>query len=243
MGDPRRQRHILGPPGDHDEDTHWLSVGDLMAGLMIVFMFIAILYMASLQSERNEARAIAVLANETRLALYEALKAEFEDDLERWNAELDRKTLTVRFREPKVLFDRSSDVLKQRFRTILADFFPRYIAVLRRPAFREYIEEIRIEGHTSSEWNEHVTEREAYFLNMALSQERTRSVLRFVSSLEGLPAPQWVRANVAAVGLSSSRPIRKPSGREDKAASRRVEFRVTTRFEERILQVVAESNG
>lgn len=56
--------------------------------------------------------------------------------------------------------------------------FPRYLDVLLQ--FRDSIDEVRIEGHTNSAWNERSTSDEAYFKNMKLSQGRTRSVLEYV---------------------------------------------------------------
>jgi len=199
--------------------------------------------MHSLQQERAEAREVAVLASEIRLALYRALMAEFEEDLERWGASISREDLTVRFNEPDVLFEQNSDALQPRFRDILDDFFPRYVAVLRNPQFRPHIEEIRVEGHTSSEWNQSVSDFDAYFLNLELSQLRTRSVFRYAAGIPVLPAPNWVRAHTVAVGMSSSRPVLDERGLEDRSASRRVEFRVETSFEERIIEAIGGANG
>ena len=59
--------------------------------------------------------------------------------------------------------------------------FPRYLNVLTQ--FRDSIDEVRIEGHTSSLWNHRSTPEEAYFNNMALSQGRTRAVLEYTGDL------------------------------------------------------------
>ena len=40
--------------------------------------------------------------------------------------------------------------------------------------------EIRIEGHTSSEWFDQSTGNEAYLNNMELSQNRARNVLDYI---------------------------------------------------------------
>lgn len=214
-------------------DSHWLVVSDLMASLMMIFLFLALLHMV--QVERSHAREteVRVSAAELRDAIYLALEREFLLDLPRWNAELDRPTLTLRFREPEVLFDLNSARIKPEFEVILRDFLPRYLAQLQ--PFRTVIREIRIEGHTSSEWGPDSTPLEAYFANMELSQQRTQAVLRFAYDLEAVRAAGWFRERVAAVGLSSSRPVRHADGRENRAASRRVEFSVLTDFEARLL--------
>lgn len=222
-----------------DEDSQWLPVSDLMSGLMIIFIFIALSFMRSADIERNEIKEIIVLANDTQVAIYQALEAEFHDDLTHWNAELDPETITVRFKEPDILFERSAADIKQEFKIILADFFPRYVAVL--SAFYQDIEEIRIEGHTSSEWNTDTSLTKAYFLNMELSQKRARVVLEFCYSLAKMENYLWLKSKLSAVGLSSARLITDANQQEDPARSRRVEFTVKTNFEKRIIQSVSKS--
>ena len=73
--------------------------------------------------------------------------------------------------------------LKPRFKQILQDFFPRYVKIITSPKYKSSIQEIRIEGHTSSDWNGATGTDEAYFQNMQLSQDRTRTTLRFVLTL------------------------------------------------------------
>lgn len=216
-----------------DGDSHWLVVSDLMASLMMIFLFIALLHMVQLERSHQVETEVRVTAAELREAIYLALEKEFRADLPRWNAELHRPTLTLRFREPEVLFDRSSARIKPEFEAILRDFFPRYVSQL--DPFRQVIREIRIEGHTSSEWGPESSPLEAYFANMALSQERTQEVLRFAYGLEAVQRADWFRRRVAAVGLSSSRLVLDADGLEDAAASRRVEFSVLTNFEASLL--------
>jgi outer membrane protein OmpA-like peptidoglycan-associated protein len=124
---------------------------------------------------------------------------------------------------------------------ILDDFFPRYIKLL-FTKYKDNIEEIRIEGHTSSEWMEYKIDPEtAYFKNMKLSQDRTRSVLIYVlQMIKADTLKQWARGKITANGLSSSKLIIKPNGEEDKEASRRVEFRVRTDAESQIGKILAQ---
>ena len=75
-------------------------------------------------------------------------------------------------------------MLKPQFKDILSDFMPRYIVLL-ITNFVDDISEVRIEGHTSSEWNQE-PEKTAFIKNMDLSQARTRSVLEYSFSLKEL---------------------------------------------------------
>jgi outer membrane protein OmpA-like peptidoglycan-associated protein len=210
-----------------------------MAGLMVIFLFIAIVYIRPLAEQRERVREIAVAWQEVEAELYEALVEEFEDDLPRWNAEIDREQLLLRFKSPDVLFARGASEIRPRFATILADFFPRYVETLE--PFADDIEEVRIEGHTSSLWNARTDENEAYFRNMELSQERTRAVLKYVMNLEAVREERtWLRPLLTANGLSSSRLIRTADGAEDAEASRRVEFRVRTAARQRVVRILGE---
>ncbi len=228
--------------GNHAEsDGEWIAVSDLMAALMVVFLFIAIVYIRPLTIEREKVREIAIAWQASEQAILDALVDEFEQDLKTWDAEIDASTLLVRFRSPDILFDAGLGTIKPRFKAILDDFFPRYVAVL--APFRSDIEEVRIEGHTSSEWND-ADEARAYFENMRLSQDRTRSVLEYVMRPGVLSSdPEWLLPLLTANGLSSSQVRRDSNGTELVRASRRVEFRVRTRTRteiRRILETVDE---
>jgi outer membrane protein OmpA-like peptidoglycan-associated protein len=239
--------------GKQEQDNEWISISDLMSGLMLIFLFIAIVYLKPLVQEKNQAiedkaklseiqqsiRKIAVTWSESESDIYNALRTEFDEDLPRWNAELDKASLTIRFKAPEVLFDSSSSTLKSGFKAILDDFFPRYLQVLDR--YKSSIDEVRIEGHTSSEWAINTTPLEAYFKNMDLSQQRTRSVLEYALQLPAVSAFQaWAIHHVTANGLASSHILMGENGQEDFGASRRVEFRVRTNAKEQIAKVVEE---
>jgi outer membrane protein OmpA-like peptidoglycan-associated protein len=227
-------RSLFGPAPRH-RDGHWITVSDLMAALMMVFLFVAIATIRPMQGERDAIREIAVSWRKAEMELFEALEREFAGDLQDWNAELERETMVFRFKAPEVLFAPARSGLRPRFRASLDAFFPRYMAVLWR--FRDTIGEVRIEGHTSSDWGR-ADATEAYFRNMALSQARTRSVLEYCLSIpEAGPHLAWARHHITATGLSSSRLLRR-NGTEDRDASRRVEFRVRTNADARMSRIL-----
>jgi len=222
-------------------ETEWISISDLMAGLMMIFLFIAISYMNSLQIRANQVKKIAVAYQELQNNLYQELYEEFKNDLPKWNAEIIRETLSVKFHEPDVLFDIGSSEVTKRFQEILQEFFPRYLKIMSLKEYKDNIEEIRIEGHTSSEWRIETDEETAYFNNMQLSQDRTRSVLEYCLGLvEKGEVKEWARKYITANGLSSSRLITTESGMEDKKKSRRVEFRSKTAAEKKVVEIIEE---
>lgn len=224
------------------EESHWIPLTDLMTGLMVIFLLIAVSYMMQVESDAARIKDVAIAYSEIKDALFEDLHHEFQADLPRWKAQLIKSDLTIRFSEPEVLFATGSSELKPEFQAILQDFFPRYMKILTSRKYRDSISEVRIEGHTSSDWNGVANAADAYFLNMELSQARTRSTLAYVLNL---PADrnevEWLRKYVTANGLSSSRLITDARGVEDVARSRRVEFRVRTDAETRLAKILEVS--
>ena len=175
--------------------------------------------------------------------LYEALMEEFKDDFEPWNAELTKDDLMFRFNDPVTLFERGSDALKPGFANILNDFFPRYLKVLSQ--YQENIQEVRVEGHTSSEWSGAKNDDERYRLNKILSQKRANAVRNFsvdtvqfdkgsselkpevANLVQGTGVDgAWAEDKFQPYGMSYDNLILNPDGTENKKASRRVDFKI-----------------
>jgi len=227
--------HLFGADKRRQENgEHWLTVSDLMAGLMMVFLFIAVVFMMITQKENAKIADVAVAYQKNQLAIYHALVKEFSPDLDKWGATIDKETLAFNFQSPDVLFANNETRLSEAYKTILKDFFPRYIKVL--IPFRSSLDEIRIEGHTSSAGLRGSSDSQAYFYNMQLSQGRTRSVLEFGYRLMPSEA-NWIKANIAAVGFSSSRLVLR-DGKEDAERSRRVSFRAITNADIQIKRIL-----
>jgi outer membrane protein OmpA-like peptidoglycan-associated protein len=234
---------ILDSPGTAPQESDWIPLSDLMTGLMILFLLIAVTYMLRIEADANRIRQIAVAYNATRDSLYDDLYAEFKDDLPAWKAELVKSDLSIRFTDPDILFASGSSELKPEFQQILRNFFPRYEKILASAKYRNAISEIRIEGHTSSGWITMTTPDDAYSRNMELSQARTRSALNLVLSLPEIAADRdWLKRYLTANGLSSSQPILDQHDVEDVARSRRVVFRVRTDAETRIEKILEMGN-
>lgn len=177
----------------------------------------------------------------SKAALDKALHTEFDKDLKRWRAEIDNGS--IRFLEPDILFDTNSAEIKLPFKKILDNFFPRYLAILTSGMFRDEIEEVRIEGHTSTEWRDAVDNADRYLKNAELSQRRAFSVLDHCYSL---PASRkqhpWLIKSLRANGLSYASPVKNTRGTIDPERSRRVEFRVITRTTEKIRRILETGN-
>ena len=221
-----------------ESSREWIGVSDLMAGLMMVFLFIAVLFMVKIEGEKRAIEEIAVTYNDYKNALNVALRAEFKSDLEKWNAEILRDN-TFRFKGPEVLFGSGESIINQKFKDILDDFFPRYVQLLAGGKFKKNIDEVRIEGHTSSVWENAKTLEGRYLANANLSQTRSFNVLTYCFKLSDITTAhkEWLTKILRANGLAFAKLIME-SGVENPDRSQRVEFRVKTKAEEKIEKII-----
>lgn len=236
---------------EQETEEHWVSISDVMAGLMVIFLFIAISYMLNVRLKadeiivyKNEVEKLLDAYKNLQAALYKDLRTEFEGDPAKktqfrtvWRGHLDMETLSIRFKKP---FTQGEAAVPSEFKTVLRNFFPRYVAILTKPEYRDDIAEIRIEGHTSSEWHDRVGLDRAYYNNMKLSQDRSRNVLQYVLEMRHPKVSknkEWIKKYLTANGLSSSKLIFDSNRNQNKEESRRVEFRVVTKSEKLINEI------
>ena len=202
---------------------------------MMIFMLITAVYITYVE------RTTTIVLDEfkdIKSNMHLALQKEFKESFKQWDAEL-LGDMTIRFNNPNVQFAIQSSELRPEFQDLLRDFFPRYMKIIRSDKFKHAVKEIRIEGHTSMFWKD-TSPSDAYFLNMGLSQERTRSTLKFIMSLPIFRDDEdWFRKHITANGLSSSQPIIKsPRSIKEDETNQRVEFRIVTNAAERIDQLI-----
>lgn len=198
-------------------------------------------------TEEKEVYEVLKIYQDSKKEIYDALKNEFENDLERWNAEIDSKNnITIRFKKPEVLFDIGSYELSTEFKNILSEFFPRFIKVLK--TFESKIEEIRIEGHTSSLYTSAKNDKERYLSNAKLSQLRSFNVISYCTNLDDdyiSSNLQWLTKVYRSNGLAYSKLIFNEDGSENRELSKRVEFRVISSSEEKtekLLKYLEDNN-
>lgn len=224
------------------EEKHniWMSVSDLMTGLMVIFLFISIAYMIRAndyvkQLEQNQNFLVEYVENRNKL--HEKLNSEFKDAPKEWQLVIG-KDLSMKFENPEVLFASGESYLTPQFKSILDVFLPKYIDILVHDTLRYSIKEIRIEGHTDD--TPFSKGSDSFIDNASLSQARALEVLKYIRKMpsyqnysddEKRQLEYWFTANGMSYGkaldangkyvFESSQPI-------DKARSRRVEFRIIT---------------
>lgn len=215
-------------------EENWMSVSDLMAGLMVVFLFVAIAFIKGVgQEQKRLEKSICAELNQAMEGVSWREQVEICDD-----------EIVVKFKDPDALFDLNQATLKPKFRMMLKDFFPKYMDVVSR--YEREIDEVRIEGHTDDTGlRSHNTKLEKYFYNMGLSQRRTRSVMEFVFQTDTARANEsWLITHMTANGLSSSDPVLKSDGqRLDRSKSRRVEFRIRLKTPRRLREIAEAFNA
>lgn len=217
-----------------EENPYSLSVGDLMAAILFVFVLLLAVSMLKISQQEKSIEQIAYGYSNTRDRIYKDMKRSFDaETLKKWGAEIDSVKLSIRFSQI-VMFDNDKYEIKEEFKIILNEFLPKYSEILEK--YKNSISEIRIEGHTSSTGG--------YFHNMELSQNRSREVFKYweTEASKEKHSIKWMHQFVTANGLSYSHPILDKNGKEDEGKSRRVEFRIITQSEESIKSIIEKLN-
>lgn len=225
------------------------------SGLVIVLeAFYTVVFSALIvaQNKNIEAREESLMGKEEKIdqafaeysdmkqQIFQKLEEEFKHDLSRWNATLDKNDLSIRFfldeSSPKVMFKPGSERPTAYYNELIQDFCPRYYRIIRPSVESSLITEIKVEGHTSSEWKGQMRESDVYFANLSLSQERAKNVM--MSCLRAIEAQESdylpFRKKTTANGVAYSKVLQAADGRENANASRRVEFKVVTSFDDNL---------
>jgi len=205
----------------------------MMSGLMLVFLFIAIGFMIEVESQKDEMKNVAKSYRDAKANLNENLYEEFESDLKNWDAEI-TKDNTVVFNSPKVLFEVNESDIRDEFKTVLSEFFPRYLSIITSKQYINDIKEMRVEGHTSNEWGRLTSKKDIYLNNMKLSQERSFKVLSYCYTLDSDVVKknrEWLEYYFRANGMAFSK-------LKENNNSRRVEFTLQMKSEDKVYEIL-----
>lgn len=224
----------------------WMSVSDLMTGLMVIFLFITVSYMSQMRKNQR------VLDDyvETKNQLHDTLSSRFQGD----TTIMIGKDLSMKFTQATTLFETAKADIRPEFQQILDNILPRYFDILLNSDFRDKIVEVRVEGHTDDVPFPQKNE-DPYIANIMLSQERALEIVKYIRSMsyynnltkEDQDQLQfWLTAN----GLSFGKAIDKNGEytfiskyKIDRAKSRRVEFRIVTSGEELLVDFVNKNEN
>jgi outer membrane protein OmpA-like peptidoglycan-associated protein len=214
-------------------DSEWMSISDMMSGLMLIFLFIAISFMVKVESQKQEMKDVVLEYRDTKVNLNEALYSEFENDLKEWNASITTDNSII-FASPDVLFAVSKSDINKEFKIVLDHFFTRYLKILTSPEYKDEIQALRVEGHTSDKWKSSSSQKEIYLKNMKLSQDRAYSVLSYCYSLNSKIVKEnreWLEKYFRANGMAFSK-------LKDRSKARRVEFTIEMKSEDKVYKIL-----
>lgn len=232
------------------QENSWISLSDIMTGLMIVFLFIAISYILEVQKKQTQRDQLIKDFEETKATLYKELNDEFNADFQKWKVIFDRD-LSIKFTNPNFLFQTGSTSIEPSFRTILDQFLPRYFNILLATKYANRIGEIRVEGHTDTVAIPQY-DSDPYIANVILSQLRSTEVVKFfrkstyynhladtnkrrvqfLLTSNGLSYGRTLDGNANLTFFSGLPP--------NNNLSRRVEFKVVTTSEKLIEEIIKE---
>lgn len=157
---------------------------------------------------------------------------ELQNTFNNSSMKVDPQTGSITF-SSDVLFRYNSAKLTNDSKETLREIIPVYLDVLLQDAYRPYIAEIIIEGHTDTDGG--------YQSNMELSYNRANAVATFCQDQKnGLSKEkiEQLRELLTVNGRSFSNPVYKENSQEiDMAASRRVEIKFRLREDEMIEKI------
>jgi len=220
--------------------SDWISMSDMMTGLMLVFLLVAVLFMLQIQKKEQITKDIVNEYSLTKVEIYNELQDAFSEKFDEWGMVLS-KDLTIKFIDPEVLFEYRSAYLKYKYREILDEFIPIYIGVINKGKYKDKIKEVRIEGHTAS-WP-------SYIYTISLSQDRSNSVLlhilnsAYYNNLEKEDQEKlrfWFTSNGLGNGRSLDEDGEYTYLTDNKVSikSRRVEFKIITTSDELLEDII-----
>jgi outer membrane protein OmpA-like peptidoglycan-associated protein len=148
----------------------WLSISDLMSGLLMFFALLFIVVQVQLQEKLQELRRYQEALRDLPLVVLAEIRKEMGGN----QVQVDPTTGDITISD-QILFDEGSDVLNERGKTFLRSFVPVYSRVIfSDKRFENLITYVVIEGHTSSKGLPE--------FNRALSLRRSLSVANYIFS-------------------------------------------------------------
>lgn len=192
---------------EDDDSSIYLSIGDLMSGLL---MFFALLFITALLQ-------LAEKDVPKRVVIGSVVGQMKSNNI---NVKVNPETGDVSIQE-SILFAKGSTELKPEGKAFLRRFIPVYSGVIfSKPEFDQEISHVVIEGHTSSEGDDKT--------NLQLSVLRSSSVYKYIFYDMDFPTKAPLSKKILAAGLGEIESDHK----HDNPADRKVVFRFQFRSDE-----------
>ncbi len=192
---------------DDEDSSTYLSISDLMSGLL---MFFALLFITTLlQLAEQDAPKRIVIG-----------KIVGKMQSKNIDVKVNPETGDISIRD-SILFERGSTELKPAGKDFLHQFIPTYSGVIfSKPEFEKEINRVVIEGHTSSDGDD--------ISNLKLSVLRSSSVSKFIFEEIKFPTKNALREKILAAGRGEV----EADKTHDNPGDRKVIFRLRFRGDE-----------
>ncbi|MGF1763386.1 OmpA family protein [Aliivibrio kagoshimensis] len=186
-----------------DESGVWLSVGDLMSVLLMIFALLLISALVQISEVHEDSQ-------NTRIVIIKGINDALESAGIEVNADPNTGDISIM---DSILFDHNDYRLKRSGKRFLDEFIPVYTKVIfQSEATAEEVSRIVVEGHSSSEG--------LFARNMELSVQRANSVSAYISSMSFKSKPEFFNK----VAISGRGPIEANQETPD-PTDRKVKFR------------------
>ena len=219
------------PELEQTENPYWISISDLITGLLIIFILTLCYYILNYSQKTTQLAESYI----KRKHILEVIQKELE--LKGIKVKIDLEHGVLHLPEG-ILFDSGKAEIKEEGINLLKQLAPILYKLLTNPEFKDSVETIFIEGHTDN-----VPIHNSLFpSNWELSTQRAINTWRMLSE-EILPELKNLKNKNAELlfscsGYADTRPIASNDTEEGKRENRRIDFRfsiVSPRVEEKPL--------
>lgn len=223
---------------DTEVKPYWLSISDLMAGILVIFILFFVLKINS----EVKLRKVFEEMFKVKEQIVSDLNIEFSnyDNI----SVLDDGTIRFFIEDKKSQwFKTGKKDLTKAGKKVVSEFVLKYIGILFSNKYIDYVDRIEVIGHTDSRGPKGANEKRSYLFNLKLSQGRAYSVVEHIhksvsfskDSKKNLEYKKKLRDKLTANGRSYVEILKKNNGNENKLLSRRVEFRFKLPYEKKYL--------
>lgn len=213
---------------DYEETNYWLSIGDLMAGILIIFILLFI--SKTLEAGRELQKKEVIIENFT--SIKKKIIAKLKNEFEKKNIKIDIDPQTGAIKiDDKILFNTGEYKIKLEGKEYLYNFIPIYINLLLNDnEIKNELSQIIIEGHTDDVGS--------YIYNMELSQKRAFEVVKYIyNEMPDFKGKSELEKYITANGRSKIKLIRDEKGKINQEKSRRVEFQFKLKEDETLKRI------
>lgn len=204
------------------------SIGDLMAGMLIIFILLFVFVTISSNREIKKKEEVIASFTKTKSRIIDKVIFAFKEN--KIAIDIDNTTGSIKIDE-KLLFANNDYKLKPEGKEYLQKFIPIYVKILILDNnIKSDISQVIIEGHTDDVGS--------YIFNMELSQKRSFEVLKYIYTEMGdFEGKEEFEQYVTANGRSKVNLIYDENGKVDRDKSRRVEIKFKLKEEETLEKI------